>query len=91
MHPNFGTNVRRYLFEPNYPNLREKVGTEITDAIAAWLPYIIIKELVVDLPENPTGSSTFADVYHGIVVKLTIGLINNTIDQKTIVLEIKAD
>lgn len=91
MHPNFGTNIRRFLFEPNYPNLREAVLTEITDAIAFWLPYIVIKNPSAEIPKNPQEGTSFADVNHGIIVHLTIGLINNTIDERTIILDIKAD
>lgn len=91
MHPNFGTNIRRFLFEPNYPNLREAVLTEITDAIAFWLPYIVIKDPLAEIPKNPQEGTSFADVNHGIIVHLTIGLINNTIDERTIILDIKAD
>jgi phage baseplate assembly protein W len=91
MHPNFGTNLRRYLFEPNLPSLREDVGTEIEEAVKFWLPYIRISDLEVTVPEAPAGSQAFVDRLHGISVQLTVGLINNTLDERTIVLEIKAD
>ncbi len=91
MHPNFGTNVRRYLFEPNSPELRSNIGKEIEEAIKFWLPYIKISNLDVIVPEAPAGSQAFVDRLHGVSVKLTIALINNTLDEKTIVLEIKAD
>jgi len=92
MHPNFGTNIRRFMFEPNYPNLREAVLSEIKDAIAFWLPYIVISDASAEIPKNPQGGSpSFADINHGIIVHLTIRLTNNTIDEKTIVLDIKAN
>jgi len=91
MHPNFGTNLKRYLFEPNLQTLRDQVGTEIEEAIKFWLPYIRISELNVVIPEAPAGSPPFVDRLHGISVELTVGLINNTLDERTIVLEIKAD
>jgi phage baseplate assembly protein W len=91
MHPNFGTNIRRFMFEPNYPNLREAVLSEIRDAIAFWLPYIIISDASTEIPKNPQEGTSYADINHGIIVHLTISLINNTIDEKEIVLEIKAD
>lgn len=91
MHPNFGTNLKSLLFEPNYPDLRERAGTEVREAIEFWLPYIKIEDITVDIPKTANDSSAFADVYHGILVSLTFSLINNTIDQRTIVLDIKAD
>ena len=91
MHPNFGTNIKRYLFEPNFPELRSRIKTEIEDTVKFWLPYIDIKELSVIIPEAPAGSQPFLDRLHGISVELTFGLLNNTLDERTIVLEIKAD
>ena len=91
MHPNFGTNLRRYLFEPHFPQLRETIGTEIEETIKFWLPYIRISDLSVTIPEAPAGSQAFVDRLHGISVQLTVGLLNNTLDERTIVLEIKAD
>ena len=87
MHPNFGTNLQDYLFEPNNKELREKVGTEIEDAIKNWLPYIVIKKLVVDIPAANQGGLT--DRHHGIYATIKIGLINNSIDEEEIVLEIR--
>ena len=91
MHPNFGTNIRRYLFEPHFPELREKIKLEIEEAIKFWLPYINISKLDVIVPQSPAGSQAFVDRLHGISVQLTVGLLNNTLDERTIVLEIKAD
>ena len=86
-HPQFGTNIRDYLFEPNLPSLRESVGQEIRDAVEQWLPYIVIKSLDVKIPGANQGG--LVDRYHGILVVLTVGLINNTIDEKEIVINIK--
>ncbi len=91
MHPNFGTNIKRFLFEPNLQSLRDEVGRDIEEAIKFWLPYIEISNLNVIIPKAPAGSPPFVDALHGISVELTIALVNNTLDARTIVLEIKAD
>tara|TARA_R100001015_G_C4626672_1_gene185787 strand:+ start:1941 stop:2396 length:456 start_codon:yes stop_codon:yes gene_type:complete len=86
-HPQFGTNLRDYLFEPNFESLREKVGTEIRDAIELWLPYIVINALDVTVPKF--GQTGLVDPTHGILAVLKISLVNNTIDEEEIVIEIK--
>jgi len=86
-HPDFGTNLLDYIFEPNNSALHEKVGTEIRDAIESWLPYIVIKNLVVRIPNQSEVS--IPDRFHVIFVDLTIGLVNNTIDEAEVVIEIK--
>tara|TARA_X000001382_G_scaffold47682_1_gene32228 strand:- start:298 stop:753 length:456 start_codon:yes stop_codon:yes gene_type:complete len=86
-HPQFGTNLQDYLFEPNYQVLRDAVGTEIKEAVELWLPYIIIKTLDVKIPES--GEGDLVDRFHGIFVVLKIGLLNNTIDEEEIVLNIR--
>ena len=86
-HPHFGTNLRDYLFEPNFESLRENVGTEIRDAVELWLPYIVINNLDVRVPKaNELG---LTDPNHGIICLLKISLVNNTIEEKEIVIEIK--
>ena len=64
MHPNFGTNIRRYLFEPNLQSLRDEVGRDIEEAIKFWLPYINISNLEVTIPEAPAGYSELTDVFY---------------------------
>jgi len=86
-HPEFGTNLQDYLFEPNYQVLRDAVGKEIEKAIELWLPYIVITQLDVKVPE--TGEGNLIDRFHGIFVVLKIGLLNNTIDEEEIVLNIR--
>ena len=86
-HPEFGTDLQSFIFEPNYPDLREAVGEEIRKAVAQWLPYIIINSLDVRVPNQYEGG--LIDRYHGVYVNLNIGLLNNTIDEAEIVLEIK--
>lgn len=51
MQPNFGTNLRRVLFNQNTDSLAYAVDDAIRSAIALWLPYI---ELVdIDLDRDP--------------------------------------
>jgi hypothetical protein len=86
-HPEFGTDLQSFIFEPNFPDLREAIGEEIRSAIEQWLPYIIINNLEVRVPNAREGG--LVDRYHGVYVDLNIGLLNNTIDEAEIVLEIK--
>jgi len=47
MQPTFGVGFKKYLFEPNIDDLADRIETEIRDAVATWLPYIIIDEISV--------------------------------------------
>ena len=47
MQPNFGTNLRRTLFNQNTDDLVTSVDTVIRDAVTYWLPYIEIIDLIV--------------------------------------------
>tara|TARA_R100001443_G_scaffold115239_1_gene132567 strand:+ start:1257 stop:1844 length:588 start_codon:yes stop_codon:yes gene_type:complete len=90
-HPRFGTRLRESLFEPNYPTLVAYVEKEIREAISFWLPYIHIANLNVKVPDVGVNNTSFIDRMHGLKVELTFGLVNNKLDTRTIVLEIKAD
>ena len=51
-HPSFGSNLWRILFEPNTPEiLKEDIEQSITDAVDNWLPYILIREIIIS--ESP--------------------------------------
>ena len=45
MQPNFGTDLRRILFEPNDERIESRIKQEIVDAVNYWLPYISIDKL----------------------------------------------
>jgi len=47
MQPQFGTNLKRFLFEPNTRDLQALVKTDITDAVKFWLPYVNLGEVKV--------------------------------------------
>jgi hypothetical protein len=79
------------LFEPNYPSLVAYVEKEIREAMSFWLPYIHIENLNVKVPDVGVNNTSFIDRMHGLKVELTFGLVNNKLDTRTIVLEIKAD
>jgi len=48
MQPDFGTNLRRFLFQPSTSKLDGEVETEIMDAIRYWLPYVKVENISVD-------------------------------------------
>tara|TARA_R110001592_G_scaffold360255_2_gene668335 strand:- start:1175 stop:1606 length:432 start_codon:yes stop_codon:yes gene_type:complete len=48
MQPDFGTNLRRYLFQPNNNQIQGELKTEIMDAISFWLPYVKVQTMTVD-------------------------------------------
>ena len=47
MQPNFGTNLRRYLFRPNSDALRSEIRTELSETLKHWLPYVNVDKISV--------------------------------------------
>jgi len=45
MQPDFGTNLRRFLFQPNTSNIEGELRNEILDTIKRWLPFINVGTL----------------------------------------------
>jgi uncharacterized protein len=45
MQPNYGTNLRRFLFQPNTQEMEGEIRNEILDTIKRWLPFISIGTL----------------------------------------------
>ena len=52
MQPDLGTDIRKYLFEPNVAQLEQMVDDTIRTATEFWLPYITIKQLSVERNEH---------------------------------------
>jgi len=52
MHPNFGCDVWKSLFEPNTVDLREMLEDLIREQVAIWLPYVDLKGVSVGKPSN---------------------------------------
>lgn len=50
--PTFGTNLRRYIFEPNDRPTHEDIMAEIQDAVNTFLPGLRINNIEVDIDPN---------------------------------------
>ena len=48
MQPEFGTNLRRFLFRQNTQNLADDIREDLTEAIKFWLPYVNVESLDID-------------------------------------------
>jgi len=53
MQPNFGTNLRRFLFQPNTSRIEGEIRSEILDTIKFWLPFINLNriDIIRDIQE----------------------------------------
>ena len=81
MLPNFGCNLRGVLFENATEELVEVIEDTIRENFQIWLPYIFINELVVDTPELSPNR---------INIKMSISLVGNQFDTRSIQLELDA-
>jgi len=50
--PTFGTNLRRYIFEPNDTPTHEDIMSEIQDAVNTFLPGLRINDITVTIDPN---------------------------------------
>ena len=48
MQPDFGTNLRRFLFQPNTSEIEGELRNEILDTIKRWLPFIKVGTLRIN-------------------------------------------
>lgn len=47
MQPTLGIPIDKYLFEPDVDSSIEGIKTDITEAIAFWLPFVTTEEVIV--------------------------------------------
>lgn len=67
--PEFGTDLKKYLFEPNIVTVQANIREEIQKAIDKYIPNLIVDKLEV----NPVDEEE-----HSVIVKLEYTVTNNT-------------
>ena len=81
MLPTFGCNLRNVLFENATDDLVILIEDTIRENFEIWLPYIFINELIVDAPDLSPNR---------INIKMSISLVGNQFDTRSIQLELDA-
>lgn len=79
MLPNFGCNLHKTLFDNQVEELVDITKSTIIEQFEYWLPYIFINSLDVASDSD----------YYTLYINLKISLKNNTIDTRSVELEIK--
>lgn len=74
LQPEFGTNLRSVLFEniTDEEEFKDRLKSEIQDAISLWLPYLNIQTLQVDL--NISDDGRVADPSHAVGIFLRVAI-----------------
>lgn len=52
MLPNFGSNIRRLLFDPNTVTTRQRIANEMEEALSVWEPRIKVQTIEIELDPN---------------------------------------
>ena len=64
--PTFGTNLRRYIFQPNDITTHQDIMTEIQDAVNTFLPGLRINNINVEIDPNDENTAIVS-------IKFTVG------------------
>lgn len=77
--PDFGTDLKRILFEniSDEEDFKDSIKNEIQSAISFWLPYLLVQELTVNL--NMSDDGRVDDPTHAIGIKLRVTIENTNI------------
>lgn len=74
MLPEFGTSLKKFIFEPNDSGLLEQVRNEIARAISIWEPRIAVQNIEVTNGTDVLGSldqqDLKQDVQHIVLIKI---------------------
>ena len=65
--PNFGANLRQYIFEPNDNKVREDIQAEVQNAVSKFIPNLKITSLTV---ERPSDTDYYSNPDHTAVVRI---------------------
>ena len=56
MQPNLGVRLKRFLFEPGGSTTSEEVAEVIREAIEYWLPFLLIRDIEINMSESQSGN-----------------------------------
>ena len=79
MHPNFGCDVWKMLFDFKLKELETKLKKVIMDQVKLWLPYITINDVLFDRVDGND---------HSLSINIMFSLLGNNIDMQTMYLQI---
>jgi phage baseplate assembly protein W len=78
MHPTFGVGIAKLLFEPMDSALPSKIKERVISKINTWLPYIDVKNIMVNINTD----------LHLIEIQIDFSLNGNEFDTDSIVIEL---
>ena len=70
MQPRFGTDIYRYLMEPNTRATHDKLATSIKKDVEYWLPYISLDDVIITNKEQAgdlIGNTMYVSLKYNIV------------------------
>ena len=57
LQPEFGSGLHDLLFNPATEKFEEDLETTINDAVAKWLPYVIVEDINIDISKEMTDNN----------------------------------
>ena len=68
LQPEFGSNLKSLLFEPNVDDLETKIEDTITNSLEQWLPYVAIEEIDIEASDEKKDKNKLK-----VLIKFKIG------------------
>ena len=87
-HPDLGTSIYDFLFDPNIDEMLVNIEEEIGTAISKWLPYVVITDLSVVVADQQYG---FSDNFNGVRISISFTLAGNRFNEESITVVIGAE
>ena len=57
LQPDFGSGLHDLLFNPATEKFEEDLETTINDAVAKWLPYVVVEDINIDISKEMTDNN----------------------------------
>ena len=95
--PNFGTDLLKFIFEPNDDQTYEDIRSSLQEDINKWIPNIAIKDIIVEMDdssnkEDTSLDQTITDKQGSIITKTIIsGKLNTSSGQAGHSISVKID
>ena len=80
MQPGFGCDIHKMIFDPIGEDIKPQIDGAIREAIAEWLPYIVVHEVIVDMENADVDNNRIR-----ITLKFSVSILAHSLEELTFV------
>jgi phage baseplate assembly protein W len=80
MQPEFGCDIHRVIFDPITDDIKPLIDGSLRDAIAEWLPYIVVHDVIVNMEDADVDNNKIR-----VTLKFSVSILAHSLEELTFI------